>query len=278
MSTVDETIADRQDLSTVQSVDKALMIVEALLRDGAPLSAREIALRTGINRTTAHRLINALMHRGWIEKAPGVASYRVSLRFLVLTDVAYQSRNVFDAIRPLLIILSERSRETVHVGVLDGFDVIHVDKVDSPERIGVSSKIGIRAEPRSTALGKALLSVAAPETVAAYIDHLGHLPGERPFDRAAFLADLDATRERGYSIDDEDDSVGVRCIGAPVRSGNGEAIFAISITGPGGRFTRERADQVAPALIATTDELSHQLGWPAASTTTTRGLAAGAGR
>jgi len=277
-ATLEPTAAERQDLSTVQSVDKALMIVEALLRDGAPLSAREIALRTGINRTTAHRLINALIHRGWIEKSPGGSSYRIALKLLVLTNVAFQTRNVFDAIRPLLTTLSERSRETVHVGVLDGFDVIHVDKVDSPERVGVSSKIGIRAEPRSTALGKALLAAAPPETIAAYIDHLTHLPGDRGFDPDALLAELDATRTRGYSIDDEEDSVGVRCIGAAVRSGSGDAVFAISITGPGGRFTRAHADAIAPTLIATTEDLSRQLGWPSVKPITTRGLAAGAGR
>ena len=87
----------KADLSTVQSVDKALMIVELLMRRGESLSAREIALRTGINRTTGHRLLNALMHRGWIEKETNSAAYRVSLRFLVLSNLAYQQRDVLTA-------------------------------------------------------------------------------------------------------------------------------------------------------------------------------------
>ncbi|MGH2547811.1 MAG: IclR family transcriptional regulator, partial [Thermomicrobiales bacterium] len=123
----------RADLSSVQSVDKALLVVELLMRGGESLSAREIALRTGINRTTGHRLLNALMHRGWIEKETTSAAYRVSLRFLVLSNLAYQQRDVLTAMRPALMELSEISREAVHVGVLDGFELIHVDKIDSPE-------------------------------------------------------------------------------------------------------------------------------------------------
>ena len=278
MSIPDAATMDRQDLSTVQSVDKALMIVEALLREGQALSAREIALRTGINRTTAHRLINALMQRGWLEKSPEAAAYRLSLKFLVLTNVVFQSRNVLDAIRPTLVELSERSRETVHVGVLDGYEVIHVDKVDSPERVGVSSKVGVRAEPRFTSLGKALLAAASDDILAGYATVAASHPGERPFDAAAFQEEIARTRARGYSLDDEDDSVGVRCIGAAVRSGSGEPLFAVSITGPAGRFTRERAETIAPALIATADALSRQLGWnPAETTSTTRSRASGRG-
>src|SRR6478752_8872061 len=104
----------RADLSTVQSVDKALLIIELLMRRSTALSARDIAAGTGINRTTAHRLINALMHRGWIEKETG-AAYRASLRFLILANVAYQQRNVLEEIEPMLEELSLGSRETVHV-------------------------------------------------------------------------------------------------------------------------------------------------------------------
>src|SRR5581483_3641339 len=138
--------------------------VELLMRTDAPQSARELAERSGINRTTAHRIINALMHRGWIERQPGAAAYRLSLRFLALERASLQKRDVVAEIRPTLERLALLSRETVHLGVLDGFEVVHIDKVDSPERIGVSSQIGSRAVPHVTGLGKALLA-AGPDDV-----------------------------------------------------------------------------------------------------------------
>ncbi len=81
------------DQSAVLSVDKALLVVELLMADEGPLPAREIAARLSINRTTAHRLLNALIHRGWIEKPPGTAAYRLSLKFLALAHVAAQRRS-----------------------------------------------------------------------------------------------------------------------------------------------------------------------------------------
>jgi IclR family acetate operon transcriptional repressor len=257
-----ESAEAKADLSTVQSVDKALLIVELLMRGGESLSAREIALRTGINRTTGHRLLNALIHRGWIEKETNSAAYRISLRFLVLSNLAYQQRNVLDAMRPALQALSDLSRETVHVGVLDGFDLIHVDKIDSPERVGVSSKIGTRACPHGAALGKAMLAYSSSDLVAAYAEYAERLPAPDTLrDRAWLVRELAQTRHRGYAVDDEEDSVGVRCIGAAIIAGNGEPVMAISITGPAGRFTMERASRCAPALMETAEQLSREFGW-----------------
>ncbi len=250
------------DLATVQSVDKALLIVETLMRDDRSLSAKEIALQIGINRTTAHRLINALIHRGWLEKVNESSVYRLSLKFLVLANLAHDSRDVLDAVRPTLENLSLHSRETVHVGVLDGFVLVHAGKVDSPERVGVSSKIGARATPHVTSLGKALLAAADDETVAAYIAHASRIDGEFVLhDGEAFRAEIAAIRARGYSRDDEEDAVGVRCIGAAVRTAGGAPLFAISLTGPSGRFTRERAEACAPTLLEAVAELSQRFGW-----------------
>lgn len=252
----------RGDLSTVQSVDKALMVVELLMRTGDAMTAREIALQTGINRTTGHRLLNALMHRGWIEKEPNSAAYRISLRFLVLSNLSYQQRNVLNEMRPTLERLSAISRETVHVGVLDGYSLIHVDKVDSPERVGVSSKIGTRTIAHVASLGKAILAASTQEVIEAYIDHAARLPApDTLVNPGSLLDDIRRTRVRGYSIDDEEDSVGVRCIGSAIVAGNGEPVFAISITGPAGRFTMDRARQCAPALMEATALLSRDFGW-----------------
>lgn len=252
------------ELATVQSVDKALLVVETLMRDDRSLSVREIALQTGINRTTAHRLVHALVRRGWLEKAGEAAVYRLSLKFLVLANIAHDSRDVLDAVRPTLVELSELSRETVHVGVLDGFELVHVGKVDSPERVGVSSTIGTRAVPHVTSLGKALLAASDTETVEAYLAHAGRIDGEFVLvDAGALRDEIAATRVRGYSRDDEEDAVGVRCIGAAVRTAGGAPLFAVSLTGPSGRFTRERADACAPALVAAVAGLSGRFGWEA---------------
>lgn len=250
------------DLSTVHSVDRALLIVETLMRDDRSLSARDIAAQTGINRTTAHRLINALIHRGWIEKVNDSATYRLSLKFLVLANLAHESRDVLAEMRPTLEELSLISRETVHVGVLDGLVLVHVGKVDSPERVGISSKIGTRAVPHVTSLGKAMLAASDDETIEEYIEYASRIDGEFVLsDCDAFRQEIAGTRQRGYSRDDEEDAVGVRCIGAAIRAAGGAPLFAVSLTGPAGRFTRARAEACAPALVEAAAALSERFGW-----------------
>jgi IclR family acetate operon transcriptional repressor len=173
-----------------------------------------------------------------------------------------QNRDVVAQVRPALERLSHLSRETVHLGVLDGFEIVHVDKVDSPEQIGVSSKIGTRAVPHVTGLGKAILAAGSDEFLADYIVHARGLPP--PYTLIALdrlREEIGLTRERGYSIDDEEASVGVRCLGVAVRGAGGDPLFAISLTGPSPRFTPERVAACVPELLVTAGALSVQFGW-----------------
>jgi DNA-binding IclR family transcriptional regulator len=248
--------------ATLLSVDKALLVVELLLRHAEPLSARAIADQLGINRTTTHRLLNALIYRGWIEKPPGTASYRLSLKLLSLAHIATQERNFLLEIRPTLERLSRLSRETVHLGVLDGYEIVHVDKVESPERVGIASKTGSRAVAHRTGLGKAILAASPDEFVQEYFAYAKRRSGEAHLDDpAALLEELRETRERGYSLDNEEDSIGVRCLGVAIRGTFGAPLFAISLTGPSPRFTLERVLDLAPEVVATAEALSHQFGW-----------------
>ncbi len=255
-----------QEAAAVLSAGKALTIVEVLLQTADPLSAREIGERCGVNRTTVHRLLNTLMLHGWVERHTE-GGYRLSVKFLALARVSEQVRGFFDEIRPALIPLSERSRETVHVGVLDGFDVVHVDKIESLEHVGVSSRIGSRGVTHRTGLGKALLAASTDEYVAGYISQGRHRAAPfrvEPVDVDSIWAEVATTRERGYSVDDEDDSVGVRCLGAAIRGVGSSPIFAISLTGPSPRFTRAKCDTLGPIVMQVAQELSLRLGgsWP----------------
>jgi DNA-binding IclR family transcriptional regulator len=212
------------DAETVQSVDRALAIVELLLRSSSPLTVREVAVGTSINRTTAHRLLASLHRRGWIERVAGSAAYRPGLRYLALVRASLSGRDFVDEVRPTMERLSLLSRETVHLGVLDNHDVLHIEKVDSPEIVGVSSRVGTRAVPHVTGLGKALLASGPDEELEAYIEHAAKrsLP-PTVFDAEAFRTEIALARRRGYSIDDGESSPGVRCLAVAIRGAGGSS-------------------------------------------------------
>ncbi|MFM9106463.1 MAG: IclR family transcriptional regulator [Chloroflexota bacterium] len=256
------TDSDAHDESiAANSVDRVLSTIEALLRLDAPASAREIAERSGVNRTTVHRLLNSLIHRGWAEKATDLGGYRLSLRFLALARLALHERDFVDEVRPAMVHLANVSREAVHLGVLDGFEVVHVDRVDSPEMVGVASKVGARAVPHVTALGKSLLALGSDKALDTYLVHARALPAPyRLTDERHLLEDLQRTRDLGFSLDDEESSAGIRCLGVPILGAAGEPLFSLSITGPAARFTHERAIACAPEALATARMLSVQFG------------------
>jgi len=269
---VRDTNASRRAASTpaegevVQSVDRALAIVELLLRAGEPLTVREVAVGTGINRTTAHRLLASLHYRGWIERAAGNGGYRPSLRYLALVRASLDGRDFVDEVRPTMERLSLLARETVHLGVLDSHDVLHIEKVDSPEVVGVSSRVGTRAAPHVTGLGKALLAAGTDWELEAYILHARKRTDSYALtDPAALREAIDLARTQGYSIDDGESSAGVRCLAAAITGVDGRPLFALSLTGPAGRFTMERVDACVPEILAAARALTMQFGGEAAS-------------
>lgn len=245
---------------SLQSVERALRVVEVLVHESRPMSVREIAGQIGINRTTAHRLVATLCVCGWAERAPD-GRFQLSVKFLAIGHVANLQRHFLEEIRPELVRFSQLTRETVHVGVLDGTEVLHVDKIETLERVGVSSRIGTRGTVHSTSLGMALMAAHDDDTVERYIAAAGELDPPMGLANSGRFRDLVAqTRARGFSLDDEDDSIGVRCIGVAVRGPDGAPLFAISITGPSPRFTREAALRFGPELARGAERLSHQFG------------------
>lgn len=154
--------------------------------------------------------------------------------------------------------------------MLDGYDLVHVDKIDSLERVGVSSKIGSRGVPHTTGLGKALLAAAPVTFLDGYLAHMRSL--SEPFrvdDSDQIWDEIRRTREQGYSIDNEEDSIGVRCVGVAVLGAAGQPIFAISLTGPSPRFTLDRAREMSSPLRATARYLSARFGWDETASTAT---------
>ncbi|MEZ4533157.1 MAG: IclR family transcriptional regulator [Thermomicrobiales bacterium] len=250
---------------SLQSVERALRVVEVLVHEARPMSVREISEQIGINRTTAHRLVATLCASGWAERAPD-GRFQLSVKFLAIGHVINHQRRFLDEIRPELVWLSQLTRETVHVGVLDRLEIVHIDKIESMERVGVSSRIGTRGAVHSTSLGMALMAAHDDLAVERYIAEASAIdPPLGLADPDRFRARIADAHTRGFTMDDEDDSVGVRCVGVAVRGPDAQPIFAISVTGPSPRFTREIALQHGPEVARSAERLSLRFGYAPAT-------------
>jgi DNA-binding IclR family transcriptional regulator len=235
----------------VQSVDRACALLHVLGRTpgGAPLG--QLSRDTGLHKSTARRILLSLVAAGLVRQAPPDDHYRLGAALPHLGDVA--RLHLFDGnvAHSILRTLRDQTNETVHLGVLDRFELVYVDKIESLQSLQVASRIGARAPLYCTGLGKAYLAHMPEGWIARYLVAV-ELAAKTPntiTDRAALLEDLAKTRKRGWSVDDVENEADVRCIGAPVLDSSGTVVAAVSVTAPASRLTMDKVPQAAALLL-----------------------------
>jgi len=245
-------------METAQTVLRALALLEAVAEGVHDLEG--LRARVGLSRSTAHRLLSTLVRAGYLRHSPR-AGYRLGPRLIELGFRAHAGLHLPSLARPYLEELSEATRETVHLGVLDGTEVVYIDKVPGKRELQMASYIGARVPAQSTALGKALVSTLPPEEwLRAFV------PGLRRTERTIaepdrFLEEIARVARQGYALDLEENEPGIRCVAAPVRDGAGRGVAAISISSAVIYLTDERIQELIPLVQATAREISRELGW-----------------
>jgi len=218
-------------------VDKAFTLLEAWDHRGESLGVSELARRTGLPKSTSHRLLGILEAAGLIERL--ATGYRFGDRLhgfsgLFSTEYPAELREVS---LPFLQDLYELTHETIHLGVLDGTDVHCVEKLYGHRRSPVRSRVGGALPAHSTALGKALLAYSCPDTQRAVLHTtLRAYTAATVTQPLQLTAELRATLRHGLAYDRQETHPEVTCVAAPVLNSSGQAIAAISISGPIDRF------------------------------------------
>lgn len=220
----------------VQSVERALRILEMLAAAGAAgESVTGIGRGLGVSKSTAYALLQTLMSRGFVtdDGTDGGRRYRLGMGLARLGDRAVSEMTIHDAAMPVLRALTDATGYTSRLAILDEGYAVVIGRVDSPGVVRFSAHLGRRELAHSSGVGKALLSSLAPDEVRAIVAATG-LPRRTSHtitDIETLLEDLAIVRQRGYSLDDEEDADGVFCVGTPVYDFRGACAGAISITG-----------------------------------------------
>ena len=236
----------------VKSAAYAVEVLEFLSsRQNKPARLREISEALGIPKSSLYALLRTLVQRGWVRRDESGTLYGVGIRALMAGMSYLDADPYLRLVQPWLDELKEVIDETVHFGRLDGNDIIYLATRESSQYLRVINRVGRRLPASTTSLGKALLAERSDE---ARRDHLvSPLPRLTPntiTDAELLRKDLDETVERGYAIDVEENTMGLKCFGFALHYAN-PPIDAISCSVPLARLTEERQAYIVEAMAAT---------------------------
>jgi len=221
------------DSSPSTAVERALAILEGVgqRRDG--MTNSEISRRLGIPKSSASYLLRTLNQRGYLRRNAETGKYRLGLKVLSLGRDALAGLDIGDIARPVLRALVERTQMTAHLAVLDHGEAVYIEKADAPGFIKMDTWVGRRMFVHSTSVGKSLVTHLPKSDVEAILRQHG-LKKRTPktiTSHARYFAELEKVRAQGYALDDEENSLGARCVGAPVYDPLGNVEAAVGLSG-----------------------------------------------
>ena len=246
----------------VAVVGKVIDLLEAIAATG-PLGLTEIAGRTSINKASAFRILSTLEARGYVEREASSRRYQPGPKLLALGMSLVSSLDILRSARPELVSLAEEFGETVNLGLLNEGKVLYLDIIQSRFGLRMSAEIGNRDPLHSTALGKAIL---APMPASELRQALANCNWERFTPNTlvtlnALEQDLKGARERGYSIDDQENEHGARCIAVPVMNQKGRATAALSVSGPAARIDSAQVARIGERLKSVALSIQGRMGY-----------------
>ncbi|OGL59541.1 MAG: hypothetical protein A3I72_03330 [Candidatus Tectomicrobia bacterium RIFCSPLOWO2_02_FULL_70_19] len=242
------------------AVFNALEILEVFVH-GQEFSAAELRKRLGFPLATIYRVLHALEAMGYLRKSARTSRYCLGLRLLQFASIAAEKMHIVEISRETLLRLREETNETIHLGVLDGVDLVFVQTLEGSQPVRFVSRTGSRAPCYCVSSGKAILAFGGGETVAEV-----SRAGFTCFTERAIASEeelrreLDRTRRRGYAVSIDERIKGVSGVSAPVFGRNGEVVAAVGISGPTARFTKERIPLLAEAAQRSAKEVSRAMG------------------
>ena len=245
---------------TVQSIDRVFDIIELLSREQNGLQLTEIGRRLDLHKSTVYRLLAVLRKRGYIEKNDD-NRYRIGVQFIELSSMYLNNVELKTEAEPYLRKLSQETRQTVFLAMIRDREVVYLDKVEQFNSIRKYSIIGRRRPLYCTSLGKAMLMNMSDAELGRLFEEvpLQRHTAKTKADLPALLEELQKSRARGWSFDDEEYELGENCVGAPLRDYRGTVIAAISVAWK--KDPLIKPEDYADRVVAAARDISKRLGY-----------------
>jgi DNA-binding IclR family transcriptional regulator len=247
----------------VPAVERALAVLEILAESKRGFSISEMARRLGVAKSSIHLILTTLERRGYLLKNPQSRRYFVGLKLVSLAQVALDGFEVRERAVPFLLSLAAKTGLSVHMAVLEGNEAVLIERIESPGLVKLNTWVGQRMHINCTAVGKVLTAFLSEEefkrTVQAkrLIKHNQNTISSI----GKFREELSRVRAAGYAVDDEEEEVGVRCVGAPVFDHSNRVVAALSVAGTTTQIPENRIKELARLVQDTGTRISRELGY-----------------
>lgn len=251
-----------KEITRVQSIDRAVAILDCFSEEKKELRLSEISERLGLNKSTVHGIISTLKYHGFISQDEETQKYKLGIRFVEFGDLVINSMNIRNAAVPVIDAVCERIEETVHIAMLDGLDVVWIEKRECTKSIKTSTKIGARLPAYTTADGKIIICYQNKDKIKNYLPkRIPQYTKNTITNKGEFIKKLEEMKKNGYAIDNEEYVEGLKCVAAPIFDHDGKVRFSLSTTGPAFRMNEERIKELIVIIKEAANEISHRIGY-----------------
>lgn len=255
----------------VQSIERGCRILDQLSKGKQGYSIQDLSFELNLTKPTIHRILSTLRHFGFVAQDEISKEYHLGFRLVELGYTVLDQIDLRKVAEPFLNQLAGLVQETVHLVILEQGEIVYLDKVETvndPKSLRMVSRIGRRNPAHTCAVGKVLLASLPDNERDEIITQKGLLRKTKNtiVHSGKLKKHLADVRAQGYAVDDEENEEGIRCVGAPLMNDRGEAIAAISISGPSVRLATERIHgELKTQVIKTALEISKRLGYKTGS-------------
>jgi IclR family transcriptional regulator, acetate operon repressor len=243
-------------------ISKVFRILEAIQSSSSGLTLKPICDITGVHKSTAHRFLKHLARDGYLIRTE-TGAYLIGPKFSQLSARVNHRATLQAVARPILWELWKSTGETVNLAVLDQESVLYIEVIESAHEFRLASRVGSRRSPHATALGKALTAYLPDEQRERVLSaiHFQPLTPKTIMNLVLFRQALEITRKQGYAVDDEETTLGARCVSSPILGADQQVLAAVSISGPVTRISSSQIPGLARAAIEASRAISAAMGF-----------------
>jgi DNA-binding IclR family transcriptional regulator len=242
----------------LSSVIKALEVLDFFTVEKPELSLAEISRLMDVHKSSVYRILRTLEAAGFLCWNAERERYSLSLKILELAGRVLADYDLREVAAPTMEELAARTGEIIHLSILDGEEIVYLEKKGAGQVLTVATRVGGRYPAYASAMGKVLLAFLPEQPLREILGQteLAALTPNTIIDKARLERELEKIRGQGYALDDEEAFPGIRCIAAPIRDPRGKVVAAISATVPAQRLPAERSPELVELIVEGASRIS----------------------